>query len=62
MEAAFDAAQKLYASTASSNASFKKIYDHWDQFRADQYLWSQVAELGMDAFQSEAVNKANRER
>ena len=62
MEAAFDAAEKLYASTASSNTSFKKVYDNWYRFRADQYLWSQVAELGLDAFQSEAVNKAARPR
>ena len=57
MMAAFEAAEKTYAETASSNAMFKKIFDNWHQFRADQYLWSQVAELGMDAFQSEVINR-----
>ncbi len=57
MMAGFEAAEKTYAQTASTNAGFKKVFDNWHQFRADQYLWSQVAELGMDAFQSEVINR-----
>lgn len=57
MDAAFAASEKFYADTAAGNAGFKKIFDNWKQFRADQYLWSQVAELGMDAYQAGAVNK-----
>ena len=58
MEAAFAFAEDFYAETASSNRNFKRVFDNWKQFRADQYLWSQVAELGMDVFQAQAVNRS----
>jgi TRAP-type mannitol/chloroaromatic compound transport system substrate-binding protein len=50
MQAAFNGTNELYAEIAASNASFKKVLDHWTPFRNDQYLWWQVAELTMDAF------------
>ena len=50
MQAAFTAAQEVYAETGAANPDFKKLYDPWLAFRNDGYLWWQVAELTMDAF------------
>ncbi|MBL8472986.1 MAG: TRAP transporter substrate-binding protein [Rhodocyclaceae bacterium] len=40
----------LYEETAASNPKFKKVYDQWLKFRADQLLWFSVAERGFDNF------------
>lgn len=58
MEAAFAHAEDIYAETAAANSNFKRVFDNWKQFRADQYLWSQVAELGIDVFQAEMINRS----
>ena len=50
MEACFNAANELYAETTAKNAKFKKIYDNWKAFRADQSLWFQVADNTFDNF------------
>jgi TRAP-type mannitol/chloroaromatic compound transport system substrate-binding protein len=50
MEASYKAANELYAETSAANADFKKIYESVTAFRADQYLWWQVAEYGFDSF------------
>ena len=50
LDAAFKAANELYAEISASNADFKKVYDACVAFRGDQYLWWQVAEYGFDTY------------
>jgi TRAP-type mannitol/chloroaromatic compound transport system substrate-binding protein len=35
---------------ATTNASFKKVYDSMNMFTNNGYQWFQVAELGYDSF------------
>ena len=50
MEACFMAANDVYAETVASNAKFKKIYDQWKPFRAEEVLWFRVVENTFDNF------------
>ena len=50
MEAALKAANEVYADISSKNPDFKKVYDNMIAFRADEYLWWQVAEYTFDTF------------
>jgi TRAP-type mannitol/chloroaromatic compound transport system substrate-binding protein len=50
MDGCHKAATELYAELAGKNEWFKKFYDHFTAFRADQYLWWQVAEYTMDSY------------
>ena len=50
MSGAFTAAQEVYAGIRSSNEAFAKIYDSMMAFRAETYLWQQVAEYTFDTF------------
>jgi TRAP-type mannitol/chloroaromatic compound transport system substrate-binding protein len=50
MEACFRAAAELWGELSARNADFKKAIDTMQAFRADQYLWWQVAELTYDVF------------
>ncbi|MCC6471207.1 MAG: TRAP transporter substrate-binding protein [Alphaproteobacteria bacterium] len=50
MEACYAAANELYDETAAKNAKFKKVYDNWKPFRAEQALWFQVADNTFDNF------------
>ncbi|MFO1037671.1 MAG: TRAP transporter substrate-binding protein [Geminicoccaceae bacterium] len=50
LEASYKAAQEVYAETSASNADFKKILDNMMAFRADEYLWWQVAEYTYDSY------------
>ena len=42
--------EELYAETAAKNAKFKKVFDNWKPFRAEQNLWFRFAEAGFDDF------------
>lgn len=50
MEAAFAAAHESYAEFETTSPAFKTIWDSLKAFRADHYLWTQVAELNFDSF------------
>jgi TRAP-type mannitol/chloroaromatic compound transport system substrate-binding protein len=50
LEAAKKAADEVYAETSAKNENFKKVFDSFAAFRADQYLWWQVAEYAYDTF------------
>ena len=50
MEACYNAANELYNETAAKNPKFKKVYDNWKPFRADQNLWFQFTENTYDNF------------
>ena len=49
-EAAFDAANELYAEISAENADFKTIYESQQAFRNEANLWNQVAEYTFDTF------------
>ena len=50
MDAAFKAAEGLYAELSEKNPNWKKVYSDWSQFRADQVLWFRVTEREFDNF------------
>lgn len=50
MEACYKASLEVNAGHAEKNADFKKVYEHHQAFRSDQYLWWQVAEYSMDTY------------
>lgn len=50
MEAAQKAAFELYDELAAKSKHFRRIYDGWLKFRADQFLWFRVAEISYDNF------------
>ena len=50
LEAAYKAAQQLYADESAKNPAFKKIYTEFDKYRKTQNAWFSVAEYRMDGF------------
>ena len=50
MEACFQASNDVYAETSAKNAKFKKVFDSWRAFRAEEVLWFRVAENTFDSF------------
>jgi TRAP-type mannitol/chloroaromatic compound transport system substrate-binding protein len=50
LEASLKAANELYAELEQKSPHFKRIYDGWNRFRADQFLWFRVAESSYDNF------------
>ncbi|MGH8751658.1 MAG: TRAP transporter substrate-binding protein [Burkholderiales bacterium] len=44
------AAFELYDELSAKSPEWKKIYEPWKKFRADQYLWFRVAENSFDNF------------
>jgi TRAP-type mannitol/chloroaromatic compound transport system substrate-binding protein len=50
LEACYKTANDLYAQLGADDPKFKKIADAYAAFRADQYLWWQVAEYSFDNF------------
>jgi TRAP-type mannitol/chloroaromatic compound transport system substrate-binding protein len=50
IEACYKTANDLYAQLSADDPNFKKIADSYMAFRADQYLWWQVAEYSFDNF------------
>ena len=58
LDAAYGAAQEVYAETAAKNADFKKLHDSLWAFRNDAFLWWQVAEYSFDGFSIRSRSKA----
>ena len=50
LDACFKAANEVYADISGKNEDFKKIWESIKAFRADQYLWVQVAENTYDTY------------
>ncbi len=50
LEACFKTTNDLYNELCQQNAKFKAISDSYSAFRADEYLWWQVAEYSFDNF------------
>ncbi|MBM3358674.1 MAG: ABC transporter substrate-binding protein [Betaproteobacteria bacterium] len=60
LEACLKAANELYGELAQKSAHFKRIYEGWNRFRSDQFLWFRVAEAGYDNFVFAAAAPAAR--
>jgi TRAP-type mannitol/chloroaromatic compound transport system substrate-binding protein len=50
MAACYKEAFALYDETAAKNPAFRKVYEAWKPFRADEYLWFRVGENSFDNF------------
>ncbi|MBW0158772.1 TRAP transporter substrate-binding protein [Sedimentimonas flavescens] len=50
LQACFTAANEVYAELEASNADFAKLWQSIKTFRAENYLWTQVAEYNYDTF------------
>jgi len=62
MEACLEAANELYAELSSKSAHFKRIFEGWSRFRADQFLWFRVAESTYDNFVFTATMRRPRKK
>ena len=56
MEACYASAHEVYAEIAAKNPKFKKVYEPWKAYRAEQLLWSRIAEGGFDNFMARMYN------
>jgi TRAP-type mannitol/chloroaromatic compound transport system substrate-binding protein len=50
MQGSFTAAQDLYAEESAKNPKFKKIFDVWQKFRAEEAEWFALTELATEEF------------
>ena len=57
MVACYNAAQETYAEESAKNPAFKKVYDHWSAYIAEQASWFRVAEAGFDSFMLHGIPK-----
>jgi TRAP-type mannitol/chloroaromatic compound transport system substrate-binding protein len=60
MAACYKATTEVYEEIAGKNAKFKKVYEPWKAFRADQVSWFQVAENRFDNFMIAAGRLSQR--
>ena len=60
MEAALKAANELYDELSAKSPHWKRIYEQWRKFRADQFLWFRVGESSYDNFAFTAVPASER--
>ena len=57
MDAAYNAANELYAEISAKNPMFKKLHNSVMAFRNEQYSWLQVCEATYDNYM---IGKRNR--
>jgi len=50
MDAAFKESMALYSEISAKNPNWKKVYEDYSKFRADQNLWFRFTESGFDDF------------
>ena len=50
MDACFKASNEVYAEIGGKNEDFKKLWESTKAFRADQYLWQQLADNTYDNY------------
>jgi TRAP-type mannitol/chloroaromatic compound transport system substrate-binding protein len=60
MAASFKASEENYEEVASKNAKFKKIWEPWKKFRAEQIQWFSIAEGRFDSFMVGSQRSAQR--
>jgi len=54
INACYKAAQEVFEEESAKNPKFKKVYDSWKVFQADQILWFRVAEQNFDNYMATA--------
>ncbi len=59
MQAAYDAAQQIYAEEAEANEDFRKVYTHWKAFLNKEYQWFRVNENIFQQFMFSQLRKQN---
>jgi TRAP-type mannitol/chloroaromatic compound transport system substrate-binding protein len=52
MVGSYKAATAMYDEEAAKNPKFKKIYDDWKVFRAEEAQWFALTESALDQFYS----------
>jgi TRAP-type mannitol/chloroaromatic compound transport system substrate-binding protein len=50
LDACYAAANQVYDETMAKNARFRKIYEQWKPFRAEEVLWFRVVENTLDNY------------
>jgi TRAP-type mannitol/chloroaromatic compound transport system substrate-binding protein len=60
MAACYKATTETYDDIATKNAKFKKVYEPWKAFRAEQVSWFQVSENRFDNFMIAAGRMSQR--
>jgi TRAP-type mannitol/chloroaromatic compound transport system substrate-binding protein len=60
MAASFKASEENYEEVAVKNAKFKKIWEPWKKFRAEQIQWFSIAEGRFDSFMVGSQRSAQR--
>jgi len=58
MDAMRRANDEVMKEQSASNETFRKVYDHWSKFLADQVLWSSVNDGAAEQFMNSAARKA----
>src|SRR5262249_19039819 len=58
LEACYKYAYQFYDETAAKNAKFKKVYESWRKFLADEHQWFRVEEQKFDDFMYRHTPKA----
>ena len=58
MDAMRRANDEVMKEQSAANESFRKVYDHWSKFLADQVLWSSVNDGAAEQFMNSAARKA----
>jgi TRAP-type mannitol/chloroaromatic compound transport system substrate-binding protein len=61
MAACYKASEENYEEVASKNPKFRKVYEPWKKFRAEQFEWLSIAESREDNFMISAQRAAQRE-
>lgn len=54
MDAAFKASMDIYSELNASNPNWKKVYEDYSKFRADQNLWFRFTEARFDSYMQNA--------
>src|SRR3954462_3226959 len=60
MAACYKASEEHYQEVASTNAKFRKVYEPWKKFRAEQVEWFSIAEGRSDNFMVAAQRAAQQ--
>ncbi len=50
MEAAYKSANEVFSELNAKNPKWKKVFEDWSKFRAEQHLWFRFSEAGFDDF------------
>ena len=60
LAACYKASEENYEEVASKNAKFRKVWEPWKKFRAEQVQWFSIAENREDSFMVGAQRSAQR--